>query len=263
MIMSPNDKNQDNSIFSKVAASAGFARGAVKTGKAVANVTKGAAAGPYGLVAAGLWEGRHIIGKVLAAFGALLLIPVLYIMMLPSLIFGGGSLDSISSSMLNDSEEIMQNLAEIEAAIEEILNEKQEDVVKQIEKEAKKLGKNCEYSITEAFIDGSTYESSLIISQYCASKYNYADVSLWDLKKCLRKNLKNVFSYVTMVYVYDKVDEATNKTTQITHYDYVIHYFGKEYFATDVFELSEMQKVTAENYAYNLELFIKDMNETK
>lgn len=256
-------KDKDNSVFSSVAASAGFARGAAKTGKSVANITKGAAAGPYGMLAAGLWEGRHMIGKALAVFGFLLFLPVIFIMMLPTLIFGGGDLGSISGSVMTNTEEIMQNLSEIETAIEEILNEKQADVIKDIEKKAKKLGNNCEYSITEAFVDNSIYESSLIISQYCASKYNYSDVSLWDLKKCLRKNLKNVFSYSVTTSTYDKAGEDGKDTVQVTHYNYVVHYTGEEYFAMEVFNLSEAQKVTAENYASNLELFIKEAQADK
>ena len=237
------EDKKSNSVFSQVAASAGFARGAVKTGKALAGVAKGAAAGPYGMMASALWEGRKIIGKALAAFCLLLFLPVVYIMMLPSLIFG----------------EIMENLADAEAAIEEILSEKHEDVLKKIEKEAEKLKDGCEYSITDEFAGNIVYESSLIISQYCASKYDYQDISLWNLKWLLRRNLKNIFSYTVNVTTYERVDEATNTSATITHYNYVVQYTGDDYFAGQVFELTETQMATAKAYARNLELFLNDM----
>ena len=78
--MPEQNKNKDQSALSRTASAAGAA--------------KGAAAGPYGMLAAGLWENRKAIGKILAAIGALLLIPVLFLLMLPSLIFGNLGLDT-------------------------------------------------------------------------------------------------------------------------------------------------------------------------
>ena len=253
------EDKKDNSIFSQVAASAGFARGAVKSGKALAGVAKGAAAGPYGMMASALWEGRKIIGKALAAFCLLLFLPVLYIMMLPSLIFGAAGFQGASKTVLMDSNEIMANLAEAESAIEEILKEKHDDIIEKIEKEAKKLEDGCKYSITDEFSGNIVYESSLVISQYCASKNNYQDISLLNLKWLLRRNLKNMFSYTANVTTYQKVDEVTDTSVEITHYDYVVQYTGGEHFAGQVFELSETQKATAKVYARNLELFLNDM----
>lgn len=59
------EKNEKNnpSPLSHAASAAGLAKGAVKTGKAVAGAAKGAAAGPYGMAAAGLWENRKLVGK--------------------------------------------------------------------------------------------------------------------------------------------------------------------------------------------------------
>ena len=45
------------------------------------------------MLAAGLWENRKAAGKILAAFAALLMLPVLFLLMLPSLIFGSLGLD--------------------------------------------------------------------------------------------------------------------------------------------------------------------------
>ena len=66
---------EEKNTLSNIASAASMAKGAIKTGKAIANIAKGASAGPYGALAAGLWESRHLM----LAVGALLLIPVLYL----------------------------------------------------------------------------------------------------------------------------------------------------------------------------------------
>ena len=77
-------KNGLEEFFGIGASVAHAARGAVKTGRAVAGAAKGAAVGgPYGAAAGALWEGRKHIGKVIAAITALLMLPVLYVVMLP------------------------------------------------------------------------------------------------------------------------------------------------------------------------------------
>ncbi len=85
--MSNENQKKHDSALSHVSSAAQFAKGAMKTGKALAGAAKGAAAGPYEMVAARLWENRKFIGKILAALAALLMLPILFILMLPSLIF--------------------------------------------------------------------------------------------------------------------------------------------------------------------------------
>ena len=115
-----NQKNNDSAspVLSHAASAAGMAKSALKTGKAIAGMSKGAAAGPYGMIAAGLWENRKMIGKILGAVGCVILIPVLYIMMLPSLIFGNDGMDNADGDVLNDTDLIMENIAETETSIE-------------------------------------------------------------------------------------------------------------------------------------------------
>ena len=84
------EKNNQTSISEKGAQAANAVRGAVKTGKAIAGAAKGAAAGgPYGAVAGLVWGNRHLIGKIILVVVAIFLLPILFILMLPSLIFGG------------------------------------------------------------------------------------------------------------------------------------------------------------------------------
>ena len=100
-------------------------KGAVKTGKALAAAAKGSAVGgPYGAVAGALWAGRKHIGKIVAAAIILLLLPVLFILMLPSLIFGGlTSSGNSTQPILNDNAAIVQNVSDIAFAVNQVLGE--------------------------------------------------------------------------------------------------------------------------------------------
>lgn len=104
---------------------------------------KAPAAGPYGMAAAGLWENRKLVGKIIAALAALLMLPVLFLLMLPSLIFGTDGLDNASGEVLNDTSLIMENIAETENSIETILREKHDALLEEIQAEADALGSDC------------------------------------------------------------------------------------------------------------------------
>ena len=85
--MTQQERNGLNEAAEISVHAAGAVRGAIKTGKAVSGAAKGAAAaGPYGAAAAALWTHRKAVVAIIAG---LLAIPVLFIMLLPSLIFGG------------------------------------------------------------------------------------------------------------------------------------------------------------------------------
>ena len=72
------------------ASAAHTVKGAIKAGKAISGAAKGAAAGgPYGAVAGAVWAGRKPIGKIIAVIITLLLLPVLFVLMLPGLVFCG------------------------------------------------------------------------------------------------------------------------------------------------------------------------------
>lgn len=256
--MPEQNKNKEQSVLSQTASAAGAAKGALKAGKAIAGAAKGAAAGPYGMLAAGLWENRKVVGKVLAAIGALLLIPVLFILMLPSLIFGNLGLDTAAGDVLNDNTLIMENIAEAETSIEAILREKHDALLEKIEREADSLGSDCEYSITDDFSDRIIYESTLVISQFCASQEDYREINLAKLERLLRDNTDGIFSYTVRVTDYEKTDEETGESHTIHHYEYTVEYAGDSYYAENVFHLTGEQMQTAEEYAANLHLFLFD-----
>lgn len=60
------EKNSAAEPLEKGAQAAGMVKGAVKTGKALAGATKGAAAGgPYGAVAGFVWGNRKLLLKII------------------------------------------------------------------------------------------------------------------------------------------------------------------------------------------------------
>lgn len=248
--MTDDRQKNNNSSLSTAANAAGFAKGAIKTGKIVSGAAKGAAAGPYGMVATALWENRNLVGKIIVGGCVLFMLPVLFLTMLPSLIFGTDGIENASKDTLNNPDVIMENLSLTEGSIEEILREKHDAVIESILSEADKLGDNCEYSITDEFADSIIHESTMIISQFCASQNDYKEVKLSKLERTLRRNLDKLFSYSVNTSTYVKENGV------ITHYEYVVEYAGSDYFTNEVFSLTSEQQALAEDYAHNLQRFL-------
>jgi hypothetical protein len=136
--MAEEETNGLSDVIHKSASVANAIRGAVKTGKAISGAAKGAAAGGiYGAAAGFLWENRKTAGKIIIASIALFMLPVLFILMLPSLIFGGLT-DAFSSSnpnvpILNDGAAIVENANNISFTINRALGEGLDDVFDRID----------------------------------------------------------------------------------------------------------------------------------
>ena len=98
------ERDRERGALEQAASTAHTIHGAIKTGKAIASAAKGAAAsGPYGAVAGAVWGARKHIGTIAIVVIVILLLPVLFILMLPSIIFGslfGGSADPVSYTHL-------------------------------------------------------------------------------------------------------------------------------------------------------------------
>ena len=254
--MTDDRQNNNNSSLSTAANAAGFAKGAIKTGKLVSGAAKGAAAGPYGMLAAGLWENRNLVGRIIVVGCVLFMLPVLFLAMLPSLILGTDGIENASKDTLNNPDVIMENLSLTEGSIEEILREKHDAVIESILSEADKLGDNCEYSITDEFADSIIPSSTIILSQFCASQNDYKEVKLSKLERTLRRNLDKLFSYSVNTSTYVKENEVTKEIAVITHYEYVVEYAGSDYFTNEVFSLTSEQQALAEDYALNMQRFL-------
>ena len=269
------NNNPASEPLQKSAQAASAVRGAVKTGKAIAAAAKGASAGGlYGAIAAFAWENRGLILKITIAATAVLLIPVIIICMLPSVIWGGFK-DAFSPNnpdvpILNDSTVITTNLSDISSSIGTIMSEAMADMLTQIDLDFGNSSATHK-EIINPYDSTTNYSTASFVSQYSASKNtDYQSVSIPDMERVLRDNKDKLYSYtkvlesrtrtVETVYVDEETGEEYIIETEVTEMwaVYTSTYNGEEYFADQVFGLSEEQKRLAEDYTSNLTLFLSD-----
>ena len=264
----------------KSAQAANMIRGAVKTGKAIAGAAQGAAAGgPAGAAVGFVWSNRKVIGKIIIAAIAVLMIPIMFLCMLPALIFGGfGSSHSsydASTPILNSNTAIMESTNEICQRVDGVLSEALANTVTAIHQDFSRSGAN-QIDIINPYAAQISYDAAKLVSMYCAA--NEADVSAIsadNLEQLLRGHMGQFFSYsyaekIRAVMTTDaetgeqipavEVDPDTGAETPITEVwrIYTITYKGDAYFSTQIFSLTDEQKVLADNYASNLNLFLQD-----
>lgn len=264
----PEDQKSGFSEAVETGASAAHTiRGAIKTGKAISSAAKGAAAGgPYGAVAGAVWAGRKHIGKIIVAVIALLMLPVLFVLMLPGLIFGGLT-NAFSPSdpeipILNSKTAIIENANEITFTLNGILGEALDDVLARIEADFAASGAD-HMEVKNAYSSGPIYNANLFISQYCAAKdKDFESISLNDLAATLRENKQHLYSYTSKQEIRESTvtDPETGEETTVseTWMVYTVRYNGESYFSDVVFQLTDDQKELASDYASNLSLFLGD-----
>ena len=263
-------EEQKNGLADTVETGASVAhtvRGAVKAGKAVAASAKGAAVGgPYGAVAGALWSARKHIGKIIVAVIALLMIPVMFVLMLPGLIFGGFtnafSVADTENPILNSDTVITETANEITFTINSILNEALENVTNRIEADFTVSGADG-MEINNPYSSGPVYNSALFVSQYCAARSeDFASISIDDMATVLRANKEHLYSFTYIEESRESTetdpDTGEENTISETWRIYTIVYNGESYFADTVFALTEEQNELAYNYAQNLSLFLGD-----
>lgn len=265
--MEVQNKNGLSDTLEKGASAAGTIRGAIKTGKAVAGMAKGAAAGgPYGAVAGALWANRKTVVKIIVAVAFLLLLPILYILMLPSLIFSGLT-DGFSPGnpdvpILNDSTAVVENANNISFSINSILAEGLDDVLTRIDADFAVSGGD-DKEIINPYAGNLMSNINLFISQYCAAKdKDFATISLADMESTLRSGKAHLYSFTKAVEYreHTETDPETDESTTVTEkwIIYTIVYNGEAYFADNIFHLSDEQKALSSDYAQNLSLFLGD-----
>ncbi len=256
-------KDNEKSGLELAASATHSAHSAIKTGKAIASAAKGAAAGgPYGAAAGlALAAGQHG-KKLLAAVVVVLMLPVLFVLMLPGLIFGGlTSSGAPGQPILNDSAAVTGHMNEIAAAIDEVLGEGVADAETRIAQDFSATdGDN--YEVVQPFTVSSNTNS--FIGQYCAAReQDWAAISLEDMKQLLRNGKNQLYSFTRTsetrtVEADDPDTEDVVETKEEKWYIYALVYNGEAYFADQVFHLTDDQKALANNYAQNLSLFLSD-----
>lgn len=270
--MTQQERSGLNEAAEISAHAAGAVRGAIKTGKAVSGAAKGAAAaGPYGAAAAALWTHRKAAAAIIAG---LLVLPILFIMLLPSLIFGGlnkaGVEGSPDTPILNDNAAIVENINQISQAISDLLEEGQEDVRARIDADFTASGAD-QKEIINPYESSPAYNANRFIAMYCAAKnQDYTSISLKDMEDVIRKAKDALYTFtsteeprtttVTDTTVDQKTGKVTVTETEVTEIwkIYTIVYNGEAYFEDKIFALSDEQKGLAENYAQNLSVFLGD-----
>lgn len=239
--------------------------GAIKTGKAISAAAKGASVGgPYGAVAGALWGARNHVGKILAAAAVLLLLPVLFVLMLPSLIFGGltSSGTQPNQPILNDNAAIVQNTNDIAFTVSQILGEGITDAEDRIAQDFSATDGD-QYEVVNPYAADMDSNTNAFIAQYCAAKeQDWKDISLTDMEQILRQGKSQLYSFTstTEIRVVEDDDPDTEEveTKEEKWYIYTLVYNGEAYFADAVFHLTDEQKELADDYAQNLSLFLGD-----
>ena len=243
---------------------------ALKTAFTITKAGFGAAGGPFTAAIGIAIANRHGIAKIIIVIIAILLLPVLFILMLPGLIFGSLMEDT---GALNSNTIINDNIRASREAIVEVLEESHSDILSEINAAIAKLPEGDTASINDSYAYNISVNANLLISQFCASQDNYENINLRKLKSLIRKNKDGLFSYdvatetVTMEVVVEGGAEGENspegnenaepqtKTVTFTRHTYTVQYAGDAYFADHVFHLTDEQKELAQDYAENLTTF--------
>lgn len=240
----------------------------LKTMSLFAKTAKGASiAGPLGAAIGAALLNHKLLPKVILIIVGILLLPILFILLLPGLIFG--SLTD-NTGALNDSKLIQQNLREANQALTSVLQECHNETLRQVETEISGLPEGDTALIVDPFASAITVNANLLISQFCASKnQDFASINTNELKRIIHENKAGLFSYeVATRTVTMEVEPGTGaegnpnagngsktQTVTFTQHQYFIKYAGDSYFAENVFHLDEKQIELAANYAENLTTF--------
>lgn len=219
-------------------------------------IIKGIYGGPLGAALGASLQNRHTIYNTVITIIVLLLLPVMFIIMLPGLVFGSLS---DNSGALNDNTLISENIRAANLAIVEVLMKSHDDVLSEITAAISHLPEGEEATITDPYAYTIAVNVNLLISQFCASKDNFEEINIEELKKIILENKDGLFTYTVSTETVT-IDAQDNKheepeTSSFIQHNYIINYAGDSYFADHVFHLTDKQKEIAFAYAENLSLF--------
>lgn len=247
--MAKENHSSASDMLAKSAHAAERIKGAVKAGKAIAGAAKGAAAGgPYGAIAGFAWENRKTIGKIIAAGAGILAIPVLFLLMLPSLIFGDLSSTAATDIMNNDAA-ILANVEDVQTTVNDCIGQAHEAVLARIHNAIAAQPDGTSSRIEDSFTGGVIMDTNMLISQYCASKDKWTEINIDNLKQTINGHKDEVFTY--------SVTTSTEKSDDksVTVYTYTVQYIGDEKFK-EIFGLDEQKEQLSQSYAENLTTFL-------
>lgn len=238
--MSDEKSQQQTSTESTVA-------GAAKTGKAISNIAKGAAAG--GAHGAAIEAGKSS-AKWLIPLIAAVLLPLILVAMLPSIIFGsllGDGTDSPNG--ISNDEVLVQNMTAINEGISFILSEGLTDVLERIDSDFASSG--CDgKEINNPFGADVVFNANAFVSQYCAHKdTDVASISKEDKPASLGVTIKKSGNYEvqsgqSMSYDFSGIANTSNVALN--------HFFWHDRIPTDATRALSISTGT-----YNARLYYK------
>jgi len=214
---------------------------------------------------------------------ALLLLPVMILMMLPSMLFGGlGGGDTaetvddavwdesiVEEALMNDYSVVTEHYEEACTAVDTVMRNAHADVLAEIHADFAGYGANDTMTLNDPYSVILPHDSTRIICEYSALTDFEKTIKVNDLTKKLTEfrinsvNADNFFFYMV-------VEEAKIKTTPVpnedgtytevqtpyTQVNYTVIYLGDDYITEDVFGLTEEQKTLAADFADSLSLYL-------
>lgn len=251
--------NHERSGLEHTAQAAGAVRGAMKAGKALASASKGAAFGPYGMAAGLAWEGRKVIGKIILAVIAFLLLPVVLLMMLPGALFGSSDPEDPMNPDAEDAvwdesavEEILfdnygtisETFTDACDAVDSVMQSAYEQVLMKIQTDFASYGDEFTMNLTDPYTEELPHDSTRIICEYSVLTDMEEELNITELTKKLSGYKENFFFYMVV-----------ENGTEI---EYTVIYLGDEYITEDIFGLTEEQTELAADLANSLKLYLEE-----
>ena len=200
---------------------------------------------------------RRTLAKTGAAVGGVLMLPMLFLVMLPGLVFGDLS---ENTGALTSNTVISENIRASNQAIVEVLQESHDALLAKINAEIARLPEGDTASISDPYASSIIVNANQLIAQFCASQDDYKNINISKLKSLIRENEDGLFSYdvtseTATVEVPAEEENAPPRKVTFTRHTYTVSYAGDAYFADHVFHLTDKQKKTADSYVENLTMF--------
>lgn len=259
-------EQNDKTFADRAAEVAGAVRDIANAGKTIAQGTAessvGGALGPYGFVAALAWENRGAIAKVIVGLVAILLLPVMLLMMLPSAIFGGEG--AAEAALFGDYSVVTKSYNEACIAVDRTMVGAREDAVELIRADFAAYGPHDELQIINP---EQGHDATRLICAYSALTDFAEEPNTQKLTQVLSAHRSSLFSYTKMSEACAKIITTTDAngvqtSTEIpyTRVIYTLQYVGDEYVEREIFGLTDDQQLLAIDFAANLKLFMEDDN---
>ncbi len=265
--MSEENKNGLNETVAEVSKATQTARSTYKAVKSASGLAKAGATGnPYlaGIVLA--YENRGLIVGLVA----MLMLPIIVLLSMPSLIFGGFDSNSNNDVMYNN-EAIYQNVSELESIVTDWLNSQHNVVLAEVNGKIGSQGENSEYEIIDVYQSNAISNIYNIISRYCASEQNSIDnLNFKAFRESLNKQGGNVFYYTVYseseikTISKDIIDidldnkQVIEEEVEVTTYTYTININFEQ--INKLFTLDLEQEQIANEYENNLMMLMYGFN---